>query len=72
MAVTLEVLSVIHMDKKTQNVQEECGICEFQISYQTAQLSRPLILIFVVFCFMHFSESVVFEKRDFAQSLSKL
>lgn len=33
------------MDKKTQNVQEECEICQFQISYQTTQFSCPLILI---------------------------
>lgn len=28
-----EVLSITHMDKKTQNVQEKCGICNFQIFY---------------------------------------
>jgi len=53
LAVTLEVLSIIHMDKKTQSVQEECGSCEFQISFEATQLSCLLILIFLVFFLFH-------------------
>lgn len=60
------------MDKKTQNVQEEYWICEFQMSYQNHLAFMSINsnfpgLLSVTCIFLN-----GFEKRDFAQGLSKL